>query len=222
MGNNDIIEIENKIGYSFRNKELLLRAFTHSSYSNEHRNVSSYERLEFLGDAALGFITALDLYQTYPSYSEGQLSKIRAGTVDRNTIAGVVDEMDIVRYIRTGSGNAQENFRTSIKARCDLFEAVVGAIVVDNDGKLEQATEFLKRFLFNHLNLRSKDYKSRLYELCSRENKEISFVVSDKTVHENKPVFTVELYINGEKKSIGKGGNIKSAEQEASKAYLQK
>lgn len=222
MGNNDIVEIEHIIGYTFRNKELLLRAFTHSSYANEHRNVTSYERLEFLGDAALGYITALDLYQTYPSYKEGQLSKIRAGTVDRNTIAGVVDEMDIVKFIKTGSGNAQDNIRTSVKAKCDLFEAIVGAIALDNDGKLDEATDFLKRFLFSHINLRSKDYKSRLYELCSRENKEISFVVTGKTLNDNKPLFTVELHIDGEKICVGTGCNIKSAEQNASQIYFQK
>ena len=146
MGNNDIVEIEHIIGYTFRNKELLLRAFTHSSYANEHRNVTSYERLEFLGDAALGYITALDLYQTYPSYKEGQLSKIRAGTVDRNTIAGVVDEMDIVKFIKTGSGNAQDNIRTSVKAKCDLFEAIVGAIALVSSNFIRKIKKFFENY----------------------------------------------------------------------------
>lgn len=222
QGSSFLKEIEDKIGYEFKNKELLMRAFTHSSYSNENRNAESYERLEFLGDATLGFVIGLFLYRTFPSYQEGRLSKIRAGMVDRNTIATVIESLDLIKYMRAGAGNASANLATSVKTKCDLFEAIIGAIVIDNDENIQKASEFIMRFLEEKVNYVHDDYKSKVYEQCSRQGKTPEFKVKEKTNLGNKAHFTVALYIDGKKMTVGEGVNTKAAEQEACKAFLNK
>ena len=139
----DLAEVEKIIGYSFNNKELLLRALTHSSFTNEHINQQNYERLEFLGDATLGYVIALYLYETYPNYNEGQLTKMRAGVVDRKTIAEIVNYLNIMSYVRAGSGNTAKDLSSSVKVKCDIFEAIIGAILIDNNNDIEKAKKVI-------------------------------------------------------------------------------
>lgn len=220
MKNTDIAVIEARLGYEFRNKELLRRAFTHSSYSNEHKGEENNERLEFLGDAALGYVIGLYLYETYPSYREGQLTKIRAAVVDRTTISSVVDEEDFIQYVRTGGGNAAANLKNSVKAKCDLFEAIIGAILIDS-GDIKVVSEFILRHLEQKIGARDADYKSKLLEQGSQRGFKVRFEVRGHSVSgDNDSKFLVALFIDDKQFAVGSGSNIKSAEQDVCKKYF--
>lgn len=216
-----VAEIEDKIGYTFKNKELLVRAFTHTSYSNEHNDKDNYERFEFLGDAALGYVIGLYLYETYPLYDEGKLTKIRAGVVDRKTISEVVDSLDIIRYVRAGKGNASHDLASSVKVKCDIFEAIIGAIVIDNNNDLTCAKNFIIRFLESKIGASKVDYKSTVLEKCAKNGQKAEFVIN-REEKDNNTVFCAELMIDGTSVSTGEGHNIKSAEQSACKNFLKK
>ncbi|MBR1746650.1 MAG: ribonuclease III [Clostridia bacterium] len=212
-------EIERIIGYTFKNKELLIRAFTHSSYANEHKNEESYERLEFLGDAVVNYVVGLFLYETFPTFGEGKLSKIRAGTVDRQTIAGVVDDCGLMKYMRTGRGsiNLQNGFSTKVK--CDLFESIIGAAVIDNNEDLTVAKRLVDRFLSDKIKLNNTDYKSLLLEHCAKTSKNAEFILlKEGKTGDNR--FAMALLIDGQKVSEGSGPSKKEAEREAAKIYL--
>ena len=219
MSTNDIVEIERIIGYSFKSKELLVRAFTHSSYVNEHKREESYERLEFLGDAALNYIVGLYLYDTFPSFAEGKLSKVRACTVDRETIAEVIDELGLLRFMRIGKGSGDIVNGSSVKVKCDLFEAILGATVIDNGEDISVAKEIVEKFLLEKITLHNSDYKSRLLEHCARSGQKAVFVVTKEgTVGPER--FCISLLIDGKKVSEGVGENKKTAERAAAKSYL--
>lgn len=218
--NIDIQSVEKKIGYEFTNKELLIRALTHSSYANEHKTSESYERLEFLGDAALNYIVGRYLYETFPTYDEGKLTKLRAGIVDRATVATVTEELELAKYLRTGAGDVGASLKGSVKTKCDLFEAVVGAIIVDCGGEMTAATEFVLDKLKNKATSVREDYKSELFELCARKGKRAEFVVTERRNDPKLAFCRVRLVIDGEEVASGEGRNTKLAEQDASKNYL--
>ena len=218
----NVAEIEQKIGYTFKNKELLVRAFTHTSYSNEHSNKDNYERLEFLGDAALGYVIGLYLYETYPGYDEGKLTKIRSGVVDRKTISEVVDALDIIRYVRAGNGNTGNDLSSSIKVKCDLFEAIIGAIVIDNNNDLSFAKDFILKYLESKVGVHKEDYKSALLEKCAKSGRKVNFIINKQVDEDSNIVFIAELFIDGSLVSTGEGHNTKIAEQSACKNYFSK
>ncbi|MGN1042900.1 MAG: ribonuclease III [Christensenellales bacterium] len=223
MQNNFYAEAEQKIGYSFKNKELLLRAFTHSSYTNEHKNVLNYERLEFLGDAVLGYVVGLYLYETFPDFSEGKLSKMRASVVDRTTIASVVTEMDIMKYVRVGAGSAQGDIKNSKKANCDIFEAIIGAIVIDNNDDLTEAKNFILRNLENKITPdNDDDYKTMVWELCAKRGDNAQIVTLKEGLDGLQKTFSVGLSINGRIVSEGEGHNKALAAKDACKKFLHK
>lgn len=215
-------EIETKIGYAFKNKELLLRAFTHSSYANEHKNSESYERLEFLGDATIGFAVGLYLYETFPNFSEGKLTKMRAGIVDRETISSVIDSLDMAKYLLVGNGEAAKNVANSVKAKCDLFEAIIGAVVIDNGGDIEKAANIALRFLKHKVNFIKDDYKSKFMEYCAQNNLKCEFRHTIDQENENNEIFITEILIDGEVVAFGRGTNKKNAEKAACKNYFSK
>ncbi len=221
LSNNDINEIENKIGYTFKNKELLVRAFTHSSFVNEHKNATDYERLEFLGDAVLGYIVGLYLYKTFPNYNEGKLTKIRANVVDRTTIASVVADMDIMKFVRVGAGNAEENILHSRKSNCDIFEAIIGAIVIDNDEDLTEAENFILHHLKSKIGMgNNSDYKSRVWEYCAKNGKKPEIILINEQHNAGSAYFQVALHVDGTEVSRGEGGNKGLASQDACKKFF--
>ena len=215
----DISAVEAKIVYQFRNKELLMRALTHASYSNEH-NCESYERLEFIGDATLGYVIGLYLYETFPLFDEGKLTKLRAGIVDRKTISEVFDSLDIIMFVRAGKGTAPTDLASSIKVKCDVFEAIIGAIVIDNDNDPTSAKEFILKFLSNKISSAKVDYKSKFLELCVKTGLKSEFIVKNIGKDSTETQFKVIIKIDGKDACCGLGHNIKSAEQDACKNYF--
>ena len=136
----NISAVEKIIGYTFKSKKLLTRALTHSSYSNEHR-VESNERLEFLGDAVIEFIITEKLYTEFKG-KEGDLSKIRALIVSEKPLAAAIDKLGLEKYLLKGVGESK-NTTKSKAMKCDMFEAIAGAIYID--GGIEETKKFFNK-----------------------------------------------------------------------------
>ena len=136
-----IQKTEQIIGYTFRNKSLLIAALTHSSYVNEHPRESGYDRLEFLGDALLDFIVAEKLYLE-TDYSAGKMSNRRAELVSEKSLCAVIDLNDLDKGVRVGRGS-KSDFERSTKAMSDIFESLLGAVYVDSDRSIKQAEAFV-------------------------------------------------------------------------------
>ena len=158
--------LERKIGYRFRDRALLETALTHSSYANEHPPLHSNERLEFLGDAVLGFYTAQTIFSTRPDMPEGEMSRLRAELVCEASLHQVAQSLGLAAYLRLGraeEGNAGRS-RPSILA--DAVEAVIAAIFTD--GGLECAERFIYEQILSDRRFVREDYKTMLQELLQQ------------------------------------------------------
>ena len=178
-----MFDVEKMIGYSFRDKSLLELALTHSSYSSK-----SYERLEFLGDAVLEFVTSEMLFLK-TSYSEGELTNIRAGIVNGGNLSRIFDELDISTVVKLGK--SVKSLSKSIKE--DIIEAIIGAIYID--GGINEAKGFVqKHILIDTENIKpSFDYKTKLQELLQKNGPVKIEYVAKKL--DNK--IQVNLFIDG-------------------------
>ena len=208
----NLSEVEKIIGYTFKSKKLLQRALTHSSYSNEHK-VESNERLEFLGDAVIELIITEILYFDFKG-KEGDLSKIRALIVSEKPLADVVDRLGLEKYLIKGVGESK-NTTKSNAIKCDMFEAIAGAIFVD--GGLEETKKFFALALGDRIesikiNGYVDDPKTKLQEIL----KQAKIVYSTtKTGADHMPVYKTTVFVNDVKMGTGKGTNKRTAEEHA-------
>lgn len=161
--------IETLIGYEFKDARLLQSAFTHSSFVNEHVAVGN-ERIEFLGDCVLNFIVGEKLYFGDPTASEGKLSARRAALVSRAPLARIVDELGFVDALKVGAGVDKSAF--SVKARSDLFEALLGAVYID--GGIDACKKVLDNVFFGKVEP-ERDYKSELQERTVKSGLVVSY-----------------------------------------------
>ena len=214
-----IATIEDKIGYVFEDKGVLVTALTHASYANEH-GVPSYERLEFLGDSVLNLVVANYLCLKYPDANEGFLTKARAKVVSEKSLADVVKKIGLYKFIRSSSGSISEEVRKSDAVKCDLFESITGAILWDKKD-LASAEHYVLNMLETKLNedftLESvTDYKSKLLEHCAHTGEEVKFDVQQKNERPNSG-FVAKVYVAGKEMGNGEGVSKKKAEQSAAK-----
>lgn len=207
-------KIEKIIGYKFKNKQLLQTAFVHSSYANEHK-VECNERLEYLGDAVLEFVVTDKLYKTF-NLKEGLLTKYRASLVNEGTLAFVIEELQLDAFLLKGKGE-KRNFIDSKAIKCDLYEAIVGAIYLD--GSIVEAQNFIYSTLETFLNdLQTQglknDSKSALQEMLVNQK-----IIYSTTKHgeSHNPHYKSTVIVNGQNMGFGEGTNKKSAEQVAAK-----
>lgn len=215
--------IEKKLDYKFKDRELLKTALTHSSYANES-SVESNERLEFLGDAVLGFIVAHVLYRKYPDATEGKLSKMRSSIVSRMNFAHFAKELKIDKQVLLGKGEENTGGRERGSNLSGTFEAVIGAIFID--GGYRKVYRIITALLKDCLNGDEeifKDYKTKLQEVAQRKYKKVpkyKVVLEEGPPHDKN--FHIEVKLG--RKSFGKGigRNKKQAEQEAAKQGLEK
>ena len=144
-------ELEEKIGYTFHDKELLEHSMRHSSYANEHHmgRLNSNERLEFLGDAVLELTTSEYLFENYPEMPEGDATKTRASIVCEQSLAFCAKSIPLGDYILLGKGEEQSGGRLRASITSDAFEALIGAIHLD--GGFTSAKEFITKFVLNDL-----------------------------------------------------------------------
>lgn len=211
----NLARIEQKLGYAFHDKNLLLQAFVHSSFANAE-NIDDNERMEFFGDAVLGFLVSECIYAKYPNCNAGQLSKIRSHIVSAEGLRPVVDRLGILQDLLVANNSAK--IRTlSKKIEANLYEAVLCAIYLD--GGMEQArlfvTRTLKSSLENALDGIKKDYKTIVQEYCQERKWSVAYRLEERTGPDNKPTFTYSLWVDGKKVSVGSGSSIKNAEQDA-------
>lgn len=217
-------EYEKKIGYTFHNKKLLETALTHSSYANEHK-CESYERLEFLGDSVLGFVTAEFLFRHYASLPEGQLTKTRAALVCEKSLCGFSRSLEVGSFLRLSHGEMHSGGRERASILADVFESTTAAIYLDS-GDLDQARTFILRFIAPAAKSRSgkafKDYKTTLQEIIQQNPEEqLEYVLTGESGPDHEKHFTVEVHLNSN--VIGKGGgrSKKEAEQQAAREALE-
>lgn len=209
--------IEKILGTSFKNKNLLVEAFTHSSYANEHK-VHSNERLEFLGDSVLGLIITKKIYST-TKFKEGDLSKLRALIVSETPLSEVVDNLKIEEYMLKGKGESK-NTVSSKAIKCDLFEAIVGAIYLDKGYEETErfVLEKLKGIISSSLKLKDfEDEKTRLQELLPKDKIVYSSI---KKGEENNPYYVSSVIINGKVCGRGQASNKRTSERLAAKQAL--
>lgn len=223
----DVDEFQDELGFRFHNPTLLLQALTHRSYLNENPDVphSDNERLEFLGDALLDFVTAEYLYDHFPRLNEGELTNLRAALVRSSTLAHFAQQIDLGQYLLLGRGEAAGGGRNRRSLLCAAFEALVGAILLDQG--LTAAQTFALQFVEPTLELITaneldKDAKSELQELSQGE---WQLTPSYRTVSENGPdhakEFTVEVMIGDEVFGRGIGRNKQMAAQRAARQALE-
>jgi ribonuclease III len=217
----DLDAAQDKIGVQFRDPSVLLEALVHRSYNNEYPEASlpDNERLEFLGDAALGLVVARWLYGRFPQGREGQLTEIRAALVKRGTLARVAAEYDLGRFLLLGRGEEASGGRTREQNLARAFEAVVGAVLLDRG--FGAAAAFIRRSLKHELRILGKepmtiDVKSRLQQIVQAKWQRPP---AYRTVRADGPdhakVFTVEVIIGREVLGVGRGRSKQLAEKEA-------
>ena len=207
-------EFEKRIGYTFKNPELLERALTHTSYANEAKTPTKQnERLEFLGDSILSFVVADHLYAAHKSYPEGELTRIRAGLVCEEALFVYAQEIDLGAHLRLGKGEERTGGRTRPSLCADAFEAVIAAIYLD--GGFEAAKNFIMPFVKKEV-LANEDYKTILQEVVQKNPGER---LRYEVVEENGPAhnreFVVEVHLNSNVIGRGTGPSKKAGEQKA-------
>lgn len=221
----DLSELEEIIGYSFKNKDLLLQAVTHSSFANEQRinKKPDYERLEYLGDAVLELVTSQYLYRKYPEKREGELTRMRAALVCETALVCCAEEIGIGRFMRLGKGEEATGGRNRDSIIADVMEAVIGAIYLDSG--IRRATAHIERFVLSDSENKQKFYdsKTKLQEYVQANgHAAIRYEVIEQSGPDHDRTFRVAVYIGDDPKGEGEGKTKKAAEQKAAyEAILQ-
>ncbi|MBE6783183.1 MAG: ribonuclease III [Ruminococcaceae bacterium] len=214
-------EFENLIGYSFKDKTLLLKALSHSSFANEkHSPKDSNERLEFLGDSVLGFITA-EYYYKNSTLPEGELTRLRAATVCEKALYEFSKEIELSRFLFLGKGEDLTGGRERPSINSDAFEAIIAAIYLD--GGIDEAKRFVLRFVEKHAKNHgsTKDYKTKLQEVIQKNPEEkVEYVLVGESGPDHDKRFEVEVHLNSNIIGKGIGKSKKNAEQEAAREAL--
>jgi len=221
-----LTRIESATGHRFRGRQLLVQALTHRSYVNEGPpGTTDNERLEFLGDAVIGFIVSSLLVEWFPSAREGELSKLRASLVGEPSLARVAAELDLGESLVLGKGEEKSGGRTRPSILADGFEALVAAIYLD--AGIEAADRFVRKIFIPLLDgtvrKRFSDPKTELQELVqARFGSVPQYSVVEVSGPDHAPCYTVSVSVEGEAAALGNGPNRRAAEQEAARGALEK
>ena len=211
-------ELQNTIGYSFKNDRLLSHALTHSSYANEKHwdKTTCNERLEFLGDAVLELLSSDFLFKNYPTMPEGEMTKLRASLVCEPTLAFCAEAISLGDYLYLGKGEDLTGGRKRPSVVSDAMEAMIGAIYLD--GGLANAKEFVLRFILNDIEHKQLFYDSKtiLQEMVQAEFKDslVYELLKEEGPDHNK-TFEVSVKVGGRVIGRGVGRTKKAAEQVA-------
>ena len=220
----NISKFEEIIDYRFENKNYILEALTHSSYSNENKNYKFNERLEFLGDSVLSIIVSDYLFKTEKNLPEGELTKLRANIVCEESLSEVASKIKLGEYLLLGKGEEATGGRERISILADALEAVIAAIYLD--GGIENSTKFIFKYMDEIIedSIKGKifrDYKTYLQEvLQSRGEQNIWYKLIEEKGPDHNKRFVMEVGINDEVLGVGEGKSKKDAEQVAAKAAL--
>jgi len=222
----EIEKLEQKLGYTFKNKDLIKVALTHSSKSNENKSLENNERLEFLGDAVLDLCVGAYLYKTLPSKKEGVLTKLRALIVCADSLFIASDKLKLGEFIMLGKGEKHSGGKYKKNIIADCFEAVLGAIYLDSDYEtvskiaLNLLSDITKKAVEGKL---TYDYKTLLQEYVHSKNiKDFYYELVQIKGPEHDQIFTSKVVINSEDIGSGEGKNKKESEQHAAYNTLKK
>ncbi|MCB0348546.1 MAG: ribonuclease III [Bdellovibrionales bacterium] len=226
-----IQDLESKINYRFVDRNLLQTALSHKSFANEFtrrfkKKFTNNERLEFLGDAVLDLAMSESLMKTFPTDSEGALSKKRASLVNEEILAKIAFSLELERCLLLGRGEKATGGQNKPRLLACAVEALIGAIFKDSNYESVKAVidVLFKDYIsgLNPLLDYEKDFKTRLQELCQHQ---VMTLPQYEITHEIGPAhathFTSEVYLNGKWLSRGSGVSKKSAEQDAAKNALE-
>ena len=219
--------LEEKLGYSFKNPQLLEDALYHSSYANEHRGhgIESNERLEFLGDAVLDLVTAEVLYKEHPDLPEGDLTRIRAALVCEESLHEAAESLGLGEYLKLGRGEEAGGGRKRPSILADATESVFAAVYLD--GGMKAAEEIIHRVLLDRereevVEERRRDYKTALQELVQRKPEQVlQYEMVGSSGPDHAKVFEARVTINGDEAGRGTGRSKKEAEQAAARSVLE-
>ncbi len=226
-----IHDVQRTLGYVFTQEDLLLEALTHRSFSpsQEHATVKHNERLEFLGDAILGLVISESLVAIFPTFTEGELSKLKAGLISRVTLAKAAGRLTLGQWLRLGRGEEASSGREKHSLLANALEALIGAVYLDSG--LGAARTFIHRALakeFSDLQDRPElsiggDWKSRLQEWVHKnEGASPRYCLIGESGPDHQKVFSMTVEIRGQVMGRGEGSTKKEAEQcAAEQAFAQ-
>ncbi len=215
--------LEGSIGYKFKNIELLKNALTHTSYAYEN-NVASNEKLEFLGDSILEFLSSKYIYKNYPKLKEGEMTKVRAAVVCEESLYKIADKHNFSDFLYLGKSEMMHQGNRKMAIMADSVEAVIAAIYFDSG--LENAERFIIENLKDEIEVAShnvgmKDHKTVLQErLQIHGNVDIQYNIIDESGPDHDKTFTAEVRLNGKLLATGKGKTKKQAEMDAADEAL--
>lgn len=212
-----IEKLEERIGYVFEDKQLLLTALTHSSFKNEltEDDRDDYERLEFLGDAVLELVSSDYIFKNNPEMREGEMTSLRASLVCEPTLAGCAREIGLPEHIMLGRGEDMHGSRNRDSIISDVFEALIGAVYLDSG--MSEAKRFIERFVLTDAERRVMfhDSKTKLQNLIQGRMGSLEYRLIEERGPEHAKVFTAAVYIDGREVSRAEGSSKKGAEQKA-------
>ena len=231
MQNLNLFELEEKLGYKFKNIQYLETALTHSSYSNElklkGKIVECNERLEFLGDSVLSIIAANYLFNKYPNSPEGELTRRRAVIVCRDALSSYAKSLNLGDFLFLGNGEEKNNARERKSLLENTFEALIGSIYLDGDANRMEII-FNLVFPFFEAELLAweqgkvvKDYKSELQQMIQQSGVDtLSYAIVGSSGPDHEKTFEVEARLNSNIVGRGVGKTKREAEQNAAKEAL--
>ena len=220
--------LEKKLDYKFKNKNLLQEALTHPSFQKKSLKdkTANNQRLEFLGDSVLDLIVTEHLYRKLASFSEGKLTKIRSVMVSKDILAKWANHLSLGKYIILGKGEDLTGGRKKLSILADCFEALLGAIYLDSG--LQKAKKIISSFIIEEIELSMKgkheeDYKTFLQEFSQKKMKCLPeyYLIKEKGP-DHKKIFCIEVRLKKIIYGAGTGENKKDAEQDAARDALKK
>jgi ribonuclease III len=223
----ELSSLEEKLGVSFKNKELLEQAFIHRSYLNENRgfHLAHNERLEFLGDAVLELVVTEHLYQDYKDQSEGVLTVWRAALVNTKMLASIGKELEFSNYLKLSHGESKEEGKAREYILANTIEAFIGALYLDQG--LKSAEKFIITYVLSKLSavLRERLFEDAKSHFQEKAQEQASITPVYNVLKEWGPDhsknFKIGVYLNKEMVGEGQGSSKQEAEQDAAKNALQ-
>jgi len=219
-------DLERELNIKIKNEDLFLLALTHPSYNADaNTKHQDYERLEFMGDAVLDYVSADIIFSRHPEMDQGLMSKLRSFLVKSRSLANYARKMALAEYVRVGRSIPIKQIESSDKILEDVFEALIGAIYLDQG--IEVAYKHIENFLLNDIvNAKMEeltDYKTRLQEEMQAEHRDsVHYELINQTGPAHDRTFTVNVLFNDIILATGSGKSKKAAEEEAAKNALAK
>ena len=218
-------DFENTIGYTFKDKNLLKKALTHTSYAYEHK-LESNEKLEFLGDSILEFVSSKYIFDNFPKLKEGEMTKVRATVVCEKSLYKIAKMHNFSDFLYLGKSEVVTGGKNRPAILADSVEAVIAAMYLD--GGLEPAEKFIISNLSEEIDVATKhvgdkDYKTVLQEKLQKHGEvKIEYEIINEFGPDHDKSFVAEVKCNGKILSTGEGKSKKEAQMQAAKKALEK